>query len=170
MSSLSTALMSWRNCCVSSRNMIMLRVRLSVDFPLRWAGDIGGESIYFFRLSDIFSLIHPVIKASQSWFSVIGRLENDSLSLGVETLVWSLVTCGRIWCTRLCWMSRLAVCVHEGGSRARSLSVKLSCRTEPGIVMIWGRIWGIRLAVSSDDIRHQGQCRTERWELVGRNI
>ena len=35
MLSLRAVLMSWRNCCVSSRNMIWLSVRSSVDLPLR---------------------------------------------------------------------------------------------------------------------------------------
>ena len=36
---------------------------------------------------DMFALIHPVRKASQSWLSVIGRLVSGSSGFGIGTLV-----------------------------------------------------------------------------------
>ena len=116
--------------------------------------------------SNNLSLIHPVRKASQSWFSVIVLLEKGSLSLGIGTFVWSLVTCGKIRCTWLWWISRWAVCVHGGGRRARTFNVNPSCRVKPGILLIWDRRWGMGLAVSSDNISPHGQCRTE-WVGTG---
>ena len=78
-----------------------LRVRSSMDFPLRLAVIYDGRVFATSRPSDILSLIHPVRKFSQSWLSVIGLLEKGSPSLGIGTFVWSLVACERIRCTRL---------------------------------------------------------------------
>ena len=53
-----------------------------------------------FSPSDIFSLIQPVRKASQSWLSAIGWWVNGLSDLGIGIFVWFLVTCGRSRRTR----------------------------------------------------------------------
>ena len=91
----------------------------------------------------------------------MGRLVNRSPALGICTLVWSLVTWGKIGCTRQWGMSRCAVCVHGGGVLIRTLRVHPSWRAEPGILLIWDRSWGIGSIVSVEDFSFQGHRRAE---------
>ena len=118
------------------------------------------------RSSDILSLIHPVRKDFQSWFRVMGRLVNGSPALGIGTLAWSLVTLGTIRCTRQWWIIRCVVCVHGGGSLVSTMRVNPLCRTEPGILLMLGRSWGIGSIVYAENFSCQGH-RRRKWAGTG---
>ena len=107
--------------------------------------------------SNILSFIQPVRKASQSWFSGMGRLVNGSPGFGMGNFVCSFVNGCRMWWIRHCLIRRCAMCVHDDGSRARKLRVNLSCN--PRMLLICGSSCGIGSQVSVADLSCHGKWR-----------